>query len=129
MSVLYTVLFLMCSSSVALSGLVIIGRLHYCVRVSRGFPNRKFLGLNFLEQQASILLLSSLGKHFNHDAMLINYSYTPCLNMNLGETLHPPLQAYIHMYMMYIHRTAGKGASIRSQSRVTGSPVHYTLSS
>ena len=55
MHVLYTVLFLLFSSSVALSGLVIIGRLHRCVRASRGFPNRKLLGLK---------LLRAAGKHF-----------------------------------------------------------------
>ena len=53
MRVLYTVLFLLCSSSVALSGLVIIGRLHRCVRASRGFPNRKL-----------VKLLRAAGKHF-----------------------------------------------------------------
>ena len=59
-----------------------------CRPISRGFPNRKLLGLiNLREQQASILLLSSLGKHINYDAMVINYSCVPCLNMNRGETL------------------------------------------
>ena len=38
MRVLYTVLFLLCSSSVALSGLVIIGMLHRCVGVVGDFP-------------------------------------------------------------------------------------------
>ena len=39
----------------ALSGLV-IGRLHCCVRASRGFPNRKHL--------YSLELFSAAGKHF-----------------------------------------------------------------
>ena len=41
---LNAVLCVMYNSIAALSGLV-IGRLRYCVRASRGFPNRKHLGL------------------------------------------------------------------------------------
>ena len=48
------VLCVMCNSIAALSGLV-IGRLRYCVKASRGLPNRKHLGL-IAERLSAIIL-------------------------------------------------------------------------
>ena len=93
---LYAVLCVLYDSIAALSGLV-IGRLRYCVKASRGLPNRKHLGL--IAERLSAIILRRISEIVcTYVCMYVSLVYLGRLVAGRGKAAWYPLHAHARKF-------------------------------